>query len=337
MQKEKFTDLIISPFAPDEKTVEQVKIITIEFPYFYSAQLLFSKLLKETYSIHFDSQLKIAAAYSPDRAKLYDLMEVRLEKSESDIGTISNIIDNQKPENLAAIIPHENETDDFFITEFADEQTEEQKNEIKNSEIESVQIPIAVIPITYSTENYFDTEINNEPIKAASEIFNKITEQVILPIPDEKLPVEQPTTELNQQGLETHSFLNWLSLLRPSVKETNEKIKELSPENTIKTNQKNIAQEKSGPTKIEVSQIIEKFIREEPRITPAKANFFSPVNMARKSVEEQDDIVSPTLAQIYQLQGNPQKAIETYQKLILLYPEKSAFFAAQIEKIKKGF
>ena len=79
---------------------------------------------------------------------------------------------------------------------------------------------------------------------------------------------------------------------------------------------------------------MEKFIKEEPRISPANATFYSPVNMARKSVEDHDDLVSPTLAQIYLAQGNPKKAIETYEKLILLYPEKSAFFAAQIETIK---
>ena len=41
-----------------------------------------------------------------------------------------------------------------------------------------------------------------------------------------------------------------------------------------------------------------------------------------------------TLARIYCLQGHFDRAIEVYNKLILLYPEKSAYFAALIDKIE---
>lgn len=83
-------------------------------------------------------------------------------------------------------------------------------------------------------------------------------------------------------------------------------------------------------------ELIDKFIREEPRITPpAKAGFFDAVDYAKHSIEDKDDIVSETLARIYVKQGNFAKAIRIYQKLSLLNPEKSSFFAAQIEKIRK--
>ena len=35
------------------------------------------------------------------------------------------------------------------------------------------------------------------------------------------------------------------------------------------------------------------------------------------------------------MQKNYSKAIDAYHKLILLYPEKKAFFASQIEKIRQ--
>jgi hypothetical protein len=55
--------------------------------------------------------------------------------------------------------------------------------------------------------------------------------------------------------------------------------------------------------------------------------------MARKSNEERDDIVSETLASVYAQQGDIARATRIYQKLCLLYPEKSSYFAALIKNL----
>jgi hypothetical protein len=79
-------------------------------------------------------------------------------------------------------------------------------------------------------------------------------------------------------------------------------------------------------------EIIERFILEEPRITQPKASFFRSSEYAIKSNIDDTDIVSETLARLYLEQGNSAKARMVYEKLSLLFPEKSSYFAAQIEK-----
>ena len=50
--------------------------------------------------------------------------------------------------------------------------------------------------------------------------------------------------------------------------------------------------------------------------------------------DEEDDLVSEEIAEIYAAQGLNSQAIAIYRKLSLLNPKKSAYFADQIEKLK---
>ena len=83
-------------------------------------------------------------------------------------------------------------------------------------------------------------------------------------------------------------------------------------------------------------ELIEKFIHENPSITRPKAEFYNPISVAQNSITDQENLVSETLAQIDELQGYTEKAISIYEKLSLKYPEKSRYFAAQIERIKNS-
>jgi hypothetical protein len=55
--------------------------------------------------------------------------------------------------------------------------------------------------------------------------------------------------------------------------------------------------------------------------------------LAEKSNAE-DDVITEAMAEVFAMQGKTSKAIEVYQKLSLLNPAKSAFFAAKIEQLK---
>lgn len=163
-------------------------------------------------------------------------------------------------------------------------------------------------------------------------------------IPAETTPNETETAEINQQDSPlpnkqpsvltktgSRSFSDWLkvgSVASPVA------LSDGSDKKSAGYQLESAIQSKpvEGDNK---SDLIDKFIREEPRIVPAKSEFYSPGNMARKSAQEHEDLISETLARIYAQQGRFDKAIVTYERLGLKLPEKKAYFASLIENLKK--
>jgi hypothetical protein len=84
------------------------------------------------------------------------------------------------------------------------------------------------------------------------------------------------------------------------------------------------------------SDLIDRFIIANPRIEPNRGKDSLPAgDSSRLPLEEEGGFVTETLARIYVNQGYYSKAIDIYEKLSLKFPEKSSYFAAQIEKVKE--
>ncbi len=94
-----------------------------------------------------------------------------------------------------------------------------------------------------------------------------------------------------------------------------------------------------GPLNRQIShkgnEIIETFIKNEPQIRVPKPDQINNENKAKKSAEDNYDLVSETLASIYIEQTLYHKAIDTYEKLSLKFPEKSRYFADLIQSLEK--
>lgn len=88
---------------------------------------------------------------------------------------------------------------------------------------------------------------------------------------------------------------------------------------------------------IEQVEIIDQFIKTQPtikgRVNPQSNS--TPNDLAAKNDGYNENIISETLVQILLKQGKKDKAIDILKKLIWKFPQKKAYFAAQIEELKK--
>ena len=137
-------------------------------------------------------------------------------------------------------------------------------------------------------------------------LFDIISQQKDLNI--SKATIKQKLKK-EEKKAELHSFLDWISIVQT----------------------KKIVRSKKQNS----DEIINIFLEKKPKIKNNKQRFFNASENAKKSIVENNDIITETLAKVYTKQEHFEKAILAYQKLSLKYPQKSSYFADLIKVIKK--
>ncbi len=311
------------------------------FPYFQTAHLLFAKSLHNINSIHYNNQLRITAAYATDRKVLH-----RLITKQQEVETI------KVPE---VIIPIEDKKIEIAVVKLIKEEVQELQiepkivDEIAIPELKEAIVELPVVPEieidldeekietridsneneTLEVRDQLETAYLNEIIDASVEIEILSTP---LSVPNEEKPEtiesnfvlnipEEIKEEKEKINIDSLSFTDWLKHINTGTTISEESNEEIDSEN--------------ADNQLSPFELIDKFIRDEPKLNRPKTEFFSPINMAKQSVAEDITFVSETLAKIYVLQGNYAKAIKAYENLRLKYPEKRLYFASQIKNLRK--
>jgi hypothetical protein len=93
---------------------------------------------------------------------------------------------------------------------------------------------------------------------------------------------------------------------------------------------------KKGKASLQKTDLIDRFIKDNPAFTvkqPENPVTGEKINKQIYGAGENEDFITETLARIYVNQGLYEKAIKAFEKLSLKYPEKSVYFARQIEEV----
>lgn len=81
--------------------------------------------------------------------------------------------------------------------------------------------------------------------------------------------------------------------------------------------------------------LIDRFIKKDPKIRRKEIDEVKNNELARQSVQEDESLVTETMARIYEQQGKIDRAKRAYELLSLKYPEKSVYFADRIKRLSK--
>ena len=197
--------------------------------------------------------------------------------------------------------------------------------DIEVNDVEDISINKSMIIDNALKQHIRDTEPTIHP-----NLFEKKQELIS---PEEIIEVDSSNIEKTPEEIlevgkplvfdknEVHSFSEWLRItsFKPIIREQDEADNKDQPEKQTKTKK---------------FELIDKFIASNPKIQPIKKDI--PIhNIAKSQMIQPEALMTETLARIYVEQKNYAKAIQSYKILSLKYPEKSGFFADQIQAIKE--
>ena len=315
MQAKEFINYIKNPNSLEKESVKELQKLVNDFPYFQSAHLLLSLASKKWDASVYQKSLKKTAIVVTNRSHLFNLIQ-QFEIS----NTVIEDSDHQKlvVEEVLEPIDSTKELNILKATELL----------IENSDSEILETGIQQ-----------KTKPNAEDV-----LENEIAKQVVGAIVEKQMFNLSDTQLLFKQNKEPETFTDWLRLIQKSNKQLSaENILEVNTENNtdIKTRLekgKIITQESALNKKLKNLALIDKIIENSPGQIKIKDDqkFYSPEHNAKESLLENEHLVSETLAKIYALQGSVNKAVRAYEILSLKFPQKSAYFASLIQKLKNN-
>lgn len=290
-----------TPSKLEDVSLLELEEIVDTYPFFALGRMLLTKKMQQIQHLQLKKEIKKTAVTIPFRKKLYQfLYQKELQQT---------ILETEE---------HQDDNNKELVTEIKEE-------------VSSFSTPVKIDIVEKKT---FDQPIDLKSLgQKKSEEIDFLEQQIIghtiehvltqeIKEQNDVIPLSEKQDTTTSSGLnESQKFSDWLTIL------DHDRFKD-SRNDKITLEKTDDISEKS---------IIDSFLQKDINIiTPtSEESDFSPSNLARLSVVDDDEFVTETLANIYAKQGNLDKALKAYKNLLLKYPEKKTYFAARIEKIEK--
>ena len=314
MKLDHYTYLLANPQKITPEDLSELDSVVQKFPFFQSARALQLKALKNKESSRYNNALKLAAAHTADRDILFEYI------------TSEKFIQNEISQTILQLDTSEMEIE--VVSENISEEVSE-KIRIEREEVWKLEREKA--------DAILNPDLFQRKVESVTTLVSNSEENIEENI-EEELHEQESAKPLEFTKMDTHSFSEWLKLtkakpiVRADEEAQNDQLKDDS------------AAEEEKERKFE---LIDKFIQERPKLSPANLSTNNSETDKRKNTSEaqnnlgfsysqsSDSLMTETLARVYLQQKNYKKAIQAYKILILKNPEKSGFFADQIRAIQK--
>ena len=316
MDDRTFIKLIENPKGIDAKALDQLVKVIEKYPYFSLAKLIYLKGLKVNGDARFSTLLSHVSTYAPSGEWLY------LYLSDYELGIPT--IDESHEEALE-------EKEHSNVDAVSSEQPEiSQPNAVNSVEDASPTAIITDIEENADQEHLASAALVEESILAEEDQEGQSPVNSYIAA-DEELPESkiEESTEEEEPTITLDDEVPFELIDDELVSDKEDPILEILDQKlyTLDDNEKTLEIQNS---------LIDQFLSANPRIVPKPD--LPPVNedISIKSLEDDGDLVTETLAKIYAAQGLIEKAADIYRKLCLKFPEKKAYFVAQLEKLKES-
>lgn len=321
---------IENPGLLEKANLAELKKLKWDYPFFQTAQILYLKALKSQNNENFNPELSKLSVAISDRDLLFNFLNKEFE-----------LANDTEKEDL--VIPGQN--DEKVINKPKLLKLKNVRRKINDS-FEGMGENISE---TISSQLQFSSMKGNDKLDYPSEIYfieeERDGKNNVITIDAD--PSELSKLRKKRDLLEIEETDSFKKIESPEQKEDEESFELIESENIEKDsaeeNQKSseyfdINNYADNEILKKDNDLISQFIQQNPRIKPVETKDVN-IDISEDSAKEDSDLLSETLIKVYIKQGLFEKAIQSYEKLSLKYPEKSAYFASQIkiveEKINK--
>jgi hypothetical protein len=316
-------------------------------------KVFLARILKNSDDDDFQAALRQAAIQAPDRVSLYEFLnysETPAEGLEAVVAKAGSSVDQQEaaptgtagtaqsgdPEETAQVaedISGDTATTEDVSVELPEAERGEATEAGTGHALAADQIPVVEETPTTADQDRMDT---------LRQLAAEVAEAKTATEREPETPELMKTTAGSGIAMdEKHTFTEWLEILEghaePAANSATagDEGPEVSEEDEVailetQIDEYSTAQRYEADIQREASDMEEHDL--EARLEPDEREAVR--DLADKSLELDTGLVTETLARLMLMQGKKTESIALYEQLRLKYPEKSDYFAAQIEAIK---